>query len=181
MLWKGGVASWSSSIDRSENQDCWVTLAAASSLCSAPCLLWPWSPRGLFLSHSGSMWNLGRHEKALPWARCSFRGAETELPVTATVLSGMLRNLPTRTQVGLLAQCDRCCPQSLRRRHLPNLFALCTAWNRIWTAPNHHDCLSADRLGVNYIPSEIDKEIIVDLGSRGRGRKQAKSQRGVNV
>lgn len=66
-----------------------------------------------FIFHLGSLQTCGIWEAVqatLPWGSRSFGGAETELPVTATVLSGMLRNLPTRKQVRLSAQCGRCCP-----------------------------------------------------------------------
>lgn len=71
--------------------------AATSS--SAP---WPLSPWG------ANLWNLGSCAADAPigffW---SSTGAETELSVTVTALSGMLRNLPTRTQVRRCGQCGR--------------------------------------------------------------------------
>lgn len=65
-----------------------------------------------------NLWNLGSCATDAPVGFFGvFRVAETELSVTVTALSGMLRNLPTRTQVRPPIQC-RCC---LVTKHQANL------------------------------------------------------------
>lgn len=91
----------------------------------------------------------------------SARGVETERSVTATALSGMLRNLPTRTQLGLSVQCRCCCPlRKLRpclRSHGLNLAPVIKPSEGNLSAPG---LCCVGRSSEIYVTSKVHRELM---------------------
>lgn len=85
----------------------------------------------------------------------SARGVETELSVTATALSGMLKNLTTRTQLGLSVQCRCCCPQremSCLRSHWADFAPAIKSSIFL-----HWDCVVMTEKSQMYITSKVHR------------------------